>query len=140
MPTLYPYRLFISHAWSYDDDYDRLENLLNNASYFSWRNYSVPRDKPVVDPSTEVGYRTLRKALDDQIRPVQCVLIASGMYATYRQWIQVEMDIARGYKKPIIGVIPWGQQRTPEAVRTVANEMVNWSTSSIVAAIRRHVP
>lgn len=108
--------------------------------HFSYRNYSVPRDKPVVDPSTEVGYRTLRKALGEQIRPVQCILIASGMYAAYRQWIQVEIEIARGYGKPIIGVVPWGQVRTPEAVRAVANEMAGWNTSSIVAAIRRQVP
>jgi len=140
MPMLYPYRLFISHAWRYDDDYNRLVNLPDEAPHFSYRNYSVPRDKPVVDPNTEVGYRTLRKALDEQIRPAQCVLIASGMYAAYLQWIQVEVDIARNYGKPIIGVIPWGQMRTPEAVRAVATEMVAWSTISIVAAIRRQVP
>lgn len=28
MPALTHYHLFISHAWKYDEDYDRLENLL----------------------------------------------------------------------------------------------------------------
>jgi len=38
------YNLFISHSWTYSDAYDRLVDLLDNASYFSYRNYSVPKD------------------------------------------------------------------------------------------------
>ena len=34
MPSLYDYRLFISHAWKYGDDYDRLVRFLDNANYF----------------------------------------------------------------------------------------------------------
>ncbi len=137
MPTLTSYALFISHAWRYNDEYYRLVELLRAAPYFQWRNFSVPQHDPVIDPDTDAGYRQLRKELDDQIRPVNCVLILSGMYATYRKWIQVEMEIAQSYRKPIVGVVPRGQERIPEAVQTIANEMVNWSTSSIVAAIRR---
>mgnify|MGYP003186821096 FL=1 len=44
MPNLYNYRLFISHAWKYGPDYIRLVNLLDNASYFSYHNYSAPRE------------------------------------------------------------------------------------------------
>ena len=44
MPSLYDYRLFISHAWKYGDDYDRLVRFLDNANYFSYRNYSAPRE------------------------------------------------------------------------------------------------
>lgn len=42
------YNLFISHSWTYSDAYDRLVDLLDNASYFSYRNYSVPKDNPIL--------------------------------------------------------------------------------------------
>ena len=131
------YNLFISHAWRYHDDYDRLVRLLNSAPYFSWRNYSVPRHDPAIDPDTPAGDRQLRKELDNQIRPVNCVLIISGMYAAYRYWIQVEIDIAKGYEKPIVGLIPLGHDRISAEVQQVAREMVGWRTDSVVNAIRK---
>lgn len=112
MPALKTYDLFISHAWSYNDDYHRIINLLNNANNFKYRNYSVPEHDPVIDPKTPVGLAKLRDALDKQIKPVNCVLIISGMYVNHKYWIQTEIEIAaQKYNKPIIGVIPWGQRK-----------------------------
>lgn len=138
MPTLKTYDLFISHAWRYDEDYYRLINLLDAASNFKYRNYSVPEHDPVLDPDDPKDRNTLKKALDSQIRPVNCVLIISGMYVVHSYWIQREIDIAVSYEKPIIGLIPRGQERTPKAVQDVAKEMVGWNTDSIVSAIRKH--
>ena len=39
--------LFISHSWSYGDAYERLIALLGAAPYFSFKNFSVPKDDPV---------------------------------------------------------------------------------------------
>ena len=41
------YNLFISHSWDYSDAYSKLCGLLDNASYFSYKNYSVPKDDPL---------------------------------------------------------------------------------------------
>ena len=35
------YNLFISHSWSYSDQYDRLIRLLRERAHFSFRDYSV---------------------------------------------------------------------------------------------------
>lgn len=138
MPSLKTYDLFISHAWFYSKGYNKVVDLLNNAANFSWRNYSVPEHDPVVDPNTEVGRRKLIAELDQQIRPANCFLVMAGMYASYKYWIQKEVEIAQTYDKPIIGLIPWGQERTPVYIQEAAIEMVNWNTSSIVSAIRKH--
>lgn len=137
MPTLKTYDLFISHAWSVNADYLRLVNLLNKANYFYYRNYSVPKHDPVIDPNTVVGKQKLTALLDNQIRPVNCVLIIASMHGAHREWIQTEIDLAQRYNKPIVGVIPWGQERTPVAVQNASKEMVGWNTDSIVAAIRK---
>lgn len=115
--------MFISPAWKYNSDY---------------KNYSVPRHDPVIDPNSDAGRKTLTLALDNQIRPVNCVLIISGMYVSNKYWLQKEISLAKSYKKPIIGLVPWGQDRTPSDVQTVAIEMVGWNSNSIVSAIRKH--
>jgi hypothetical protein len=135
MPALKTYDLFLSHMWRKNEnsEYYRLESLLKNAPNFLWRNYSVPEHDPLGAQSDA----QLRTALDRQIRPVNCFLIISGMYASYRKWIHEELTIAQSYNKPIIGIIPQGQVRTPVEVQNASREMVGWNTDSIVSAIRK---
>ena len=134
MPLLREYRIFISHAWQYHSDYDRLIRLLNEAPNFRYRNYSVPRHDPLHVRSKE----ELKEELRQQIRPVQVVLILSGMYVDYSEWIQFEMDYAHQLEKPIIGIKPWGSERIPRPVQEKVVEIVGWNTRSIVDAIRRY--
>ena len=138
MPELKTYDLFLSHAWRYNDQYYRLEEMLRNALYFKWRNYSVPVHDPLVDPNSYVGQQKLINLLETQVRPVNCVLILGGMYAAHSSWIQKEIDIANSYNKPIIGIYPWGQQLMPQVIQKAAVDLVGWNTNSIVNSIRYH--
>jgi hypothetical protein len=112
--------------------------MLKEALFFKWRNYSVPKHDPLIDPNTYVGKAKLTELLDRQVKPVNCVLILGGIYAAHSEWILKEIKLAQSYKKPIIGVYPWGQQNMPLAVQNAANELVGWNTSTIVSAIRRN--
>ena len=134
MPYLKTYDLFLSHVWrrQHNSEYYRLVNLLNDASLFLWRNYSVPEHDPL---GTKTD-KALREALMRQIRPVNCFLVVSGMYVNHRNWIQEEIDIAKHYGKPIVGIVPSGQQRVPIEVRSAALAMVRWRTTSLVNAVR----
>ena len=140
MPYLKTYDIFISHAWSYGDDYKRLTNLLNSAPLFYYRNYSAPKDKPLHNlNSTDVRTKAeIRDAIERKIRPVNSVLIISGMYYNYHNWMQVELDIAKKLNKPIIALLPYGYQRVPADILNYATDIVGWRTESIVSAIRRH--
>ena len=135
MPKLRRYRIFISHAWSRTEEYDRLVSLLNNAPRFHWENYSVPEH----DPLPTRTKKELAQALYNQIKPSNIFIVLAGMYVPYREWIQAEIDLAKKLKKPIIGIKPWGSQITPRAVQDAADEIIGWNTASIVSAIRQHV-
>lgn len=134
MPDLKTYDLFISHSWDYKDDYYRLCKLLGDYPNFKLRNYSVPNHDRLDGGSNF----KLQNELIAQIKPVNIVLILSGMYVKHREWIKKEIEIARELKKPILGIVPWGQDRIPEDVVMVSKEMVNWNATSIVSAIRQH--
>lgn len=126
------YGIFICHAWDYDD-YERIENMLDEAEGFDYRNYSVPEH----DPLHARGDKELENALYDQIKPASVVIVLAGMYVPHREWIQKEIDIALKMGKPIIAVAPHGSERMPQEVQEVADAIVGWNTASIVDAIRR---
>ena len=130
------HHLFISHSWNYTDAYDRLVDLLRNRSYFSFKNYSVPRDDPIHNAGTDAR---LREAIRRQMAPCGVVLILAGVYATYSKWIDKEIRLAtRGFcrPKPIIAVKPRGNVRTSVTVTQAADRIVGWYTESVVGAIR----
>lgn len=132
------YDIFISHAWDYDERYQGVVRLLNSVPRFYWRDYSVPWDRPIVDPRTEVGVRTLTAKLREQIRQASCFILVAGMFVNHREWVQREINIALGYGKPVIAVRRRGQQRTPLEVSAYARETVAWNSQSLVDAIQRN--
>jgi hypothetical protein len=131
------YNVFISHAWSYGDAYDRLVELLDSAPGFSWLNWSAPSDKPAIPEGMIVPNETVLRAIAQKVNMADCVLVIAGMYANHSAWIQAEMDIARNLSKPLIGVKPWGSERMPQEVYESTVEDVGWNTDSIVSAIKK---
>ena len=130
------YNLFISHSWGYSDTYERLVGLLDDRSYFSYQDYSVPKDDPIHTRGTD---RELREAIRTQMSYAHVIVILAGVYATYSKWINHEIRIAqRGFHnpKPILAIQPWGSKRISKVVQDAADRIVGWNTESIVVAIR----
>ncbi len=132
MPALRRYYGFISHAWTYNEEYYRLVDMLAKANNIDFHNYSVPEHNPL----TPRNLRGLGPALENQMRLAQIVLVIAGMYVAYSEWIDFEIAYAVSTGKPIVGIQPWGATVTPRAVSQNAKIMVGWNTNSIVNAIR----
>ena len=117
------YNLFISHSWGYSHTYENLVNLLDDRSYFSYRNYSVPKDDPV---HTRGRDYELYEAIRRQMSPTHVIVILAGVYATYSKWINNEIKIAqREFQspKPILAIQPWGAEKTSTAVKNAAGDI-----------------
>lgn len=127
------YNLFISHSWTYSDAYENLVGLLNGATSFSYKNYSVPKNDPIHNATYDYQ---LKAAIRNQMQYASCVLILAGVYSTYSKWINIEIQLAKEMGKTIIAIEPWGSQRTSLTVKQAADKIVSWNTSSIVSAIR----
>lgn len=127
------YNLFISHSWTYSDAYEKLVDLLNAAPYFSYKNYSVPKNDPIHNAPYDYQLKT---AIRNQMQHASCVLILAGVYSTYSKWINIEIELANELGKRIIAIEPWGAEKTSTVVKNAADETVKWQTSSIVKAIR----
>ena len=127
------YNLFISHSWSYGDQYDRLIRLLDAKPYFSYKNYSVPKNDPIHNAPYDWQ---LKEAIKRQMSPASCVIILAGVYSTYSKWINIEIELAKSMNKKIIAVGPWGAEKTSTVAKNAADITVGWNTDSIVSAIR----
>ena len=138
VPNLKPRRLFISHSWSHLDGYDRLTELLAAAPNFVYHDYSVPKDDPVHNaPNIDALYQAIKR----QMSYCHVILIMAGKYATYRKWIQREIEIAkRDLNKPVLAIRPWANAQVSLLVTAAADRLVEWNTKSVVAAIRQLAP
>ena len=129
------YKVFISHSWSHIEDLNNLRKLLESRGYFNVEFQEATPDEPI--NSTNAAY--IKATLKSMIINSNVVLGVAGIYASHSDWMAWELQTAKDYKIPIIGVIPWGQQRISTTVSDIAIETVGWNTESIVEAIRRHV-
>lgn len=133
MPQLTIRNIFISHAWRYSKHYWTIVNWFDNTPYFYWRNYSVP-EHDSCDEKTSIG---LTNCILRQMRPAQYIIILGGMYTAHSDWIRFELEEAHRMGKIIIGVRPWGQERMPQIIQELADEVVGWNRDSVINAVRR---
>ncbi|MFC1933366.1 TIR domain-containing protein [Chloroflexota bacterium] len=129
------YNIFISHSWAYSNYYDRITRLLDKRPYFSFNDYSISKDNPVLCGLD----RELNIAIYNRMRPCHVVLILAGVYVTYRKWIKKEIRIAKNEfarAKPIIAIKPWANAKVSTVAYENADVLVNWNTESIIDAIR----
>lgn len=106
-----------------------MENLLEDASYFDFENYSVPK-KDAIDGNVD------HKLKHHQIKPASVVIVLAGIYSSHSEMIKKEVRMAEDLDKPILGVEPYGSERTSKYVRDHADEVVGWSRKSVVDTIR----
>lgn len=134
MPYLKNYRLLVSHSWTYSSQYDTIVSWLNSTSYFQWSNHSISCNNPL-DTTTK---SELKQKLTNKISGCHAIIAVSGMYASYSEWIDYEIDEAIRMGKPIIGIRPWGSERTPSKISQNSTVMVGWNSSSLVTAVRNY--
>ena len=138
MPKLRDYHIFISHSWDYSKDYQTVCNWFQGATNFKLSNFSIPESKRFDTNEASVLKANLRK----QIAACSCVLVMAGMYVNYSGWIGFEIDTAVNLGKPIIGIIPRGQERIPlkvqHAIEEVGGTLVGWNSTSVVQAVREY--
>lgn len=128
------YKIFISHCWNYDDVLQKLKNLLDSRGYFYAEYTHVEKSHPINSEYAPVIKAQITRKLGNS----DIVLAIAGVYASYSDWMQWEMDRAKALGLNIIGVIPRGQERISKQVHSRSKVDVRWNTETIVNAIRQY--
>lgn len=130
--------VFISHAWAHSHHYDTLASWIFDEPWsvgqasLDFRDYSVPKENPIHNAPSS---KALQDAIFNQIARSHVVVIPTGMYASYSEWIQKEIAGAKAYEKPILAVHPWGQERSAGVVLDNSDMDVGWNKGPLINAI-----
>ena len=67
------------------------------------------------------------------------MVLFAEMYDAYREWVDLAIDLANEYHKPLIGVRPRDEQSpVPKRMQINCRVTVKWQRSAIVAAIQEY--
>lgn len=130
--------VFISHSWWYSHHYETLAQWIFENRWrvgqasIRFHDHSIPREAPINNAPTAA---LLKQAIHNRIGRSHVVIIPTGMYANYSNWIGKEIDSAKALGKPILAVNPWGQQRASSVVAGAADRLVGWNSRPLIAAI-----
>ena len=127
------YKLFIAHAWVYNEEYHRLFRYLDEIHDFKYEDsgdtdiWSFGEEKP---PRDEMRKQNI---------PAEVVLVISDVYSrTGDGWIPYILEEAESLGKPIIAIDSWGPQEISPDIVKKAVEVVYWDAEKITDSIRRH--
>ncbi|NTW95555.1 MAG: nuclease [Erysipelotrichaceae bacterium] len=123
-------RLFISHSWSYKEDYEKI--IKNLSDYINIIDYSISSDEPKDADSV----RELKRMITNNLNQCQCFVVLAAMYAYHSKWIEYEVNEAIRLGKPIVAVKPWGQERVPQFIQDNADKIVGWNYETMANAIK----
>ena len=129
-----PIRIFVTHTFSDNADYDRVFEYLESTSNFFYKNCSVPNRIPASG-----GKEALKEELRTQIQDAEIVLLPANMYADAPDWILYQMIAAQAMNVPIVALEIFGGagEVHPEIAKR-ANDTVDWNERLIVDAVRHH--
>ena len=131
------YNIFISHSWTHTDAYEKLTSILRDAPYFNYNDYSVPKEKSLTIYNKLYYEIELKNKIKNKMKYCNVALILAGVYSSYSDSINMEIEIANELGKPIIAIEPWGSERTSLIVKKNAKSIVKWNSSSIIDEIKR---
>lgn len=127
-----PVRVFVAHAFEPNDDYRRVFEYLESSRNFFYKNCSIPELPAGLDKEG------LRQELRKQINLAEVVLIPAASYNHDREWIDFELNCAKGFDKPVIILNLFGvTAKLPVQLEALADDIVEWNERDIVDAIKR---
>jgi len=127
-----PIRLFVSHSWEENEDYNRVFEYLEASGTFYYQNTSQPQAKRPIDKESQ------REDLRRQIAPCEVVVIVPDAYKRAPDLIVFQMNFAKAADRPIVAMENFGStEALPRAIKELADEVCGWNERDLIDALRR---
>jgi hypothetical protein len=131
-PPSNPYRLFVSHSWDENEDYNRVFEYLEASGTFYYKNTGSPDAKRPIDKESQ------REDLRRQIAQCEVVVIVPGAYKWAPELVLFQMNFAKSADKPIVAMENFGStEALPKAIKDLADEVCAWNERDLIDVLRR---
>lgn len=128
-----PYRVFVTHAFQADEDYQRVFEYLESRDNFFYTNSANIDDMP-----SSGGSEAIKNVLREQIRPAEVVIMPVAMFDSNPDLVQFQMDVAQAFDKPILAIKSFGETVTiSRDVADRCDDIIDWNDRSLVDAIKK---
>ena len=129
-----PFRIFVSHAFAEDEDYNRVFEYFESRDRFFYVNCSNPDNVPASG-----GMDALKDELLKQIKTAEIMVLPVGMYRKHTTLISYQMDAAKANQIPILAIKEFGgAMPDPPEVAKAVDQIVEWNDRAITEAILYH--
>jgi hypothetical protein len=127
-----PVRVFVGHVFEPQDDYHRVFEYLESSHNFYYRNCSDPGKQ--LNGNSEAMKEELRR----QISQAEIVIIPAGLYRRNEQWVDFQLNCAKGLDKPVLVLETFGvKEKLPVQLEALSDEIIEWNERSLADAIWR---
>ena len=128
-----PYRVFVTHLFEENEDYQRVFEYLTSRDTF----YYVACSKPENLPESG-GVQALKDELISQIKPAEVVIMPVAMFELNPSLMRFQIDVGQANDKPIIGVKSFGETiAIKKEVIDFCDDIIDWNDRAIIDAIKR---
>ncbi|HEV7612573.1 MAG TPA: hypothetical protein VGO37_11890 [Steroidobacteraceae bacterium] len=127
-----PIRLFVTHAWLENDDFQRIFEYLEASGTFYYLNTSQPQAKKPIDKESQ------REDLRRQIAPSEVIVVLPAVYLLAPELVLFQMNFAKAAEKPIVAMENFGSaEPLPQPIKELADEVSAWNERNLIDALRR---
>jgi hypothetical protein len=129
-----PYRVFVTHIFQNDEDYQRVFEYLESRDKFFYLNSSDLAKMPA-DGSLEA----MKEELRNQIRPAEVVIMPVPIYEKNTDLVRFQMDVAEAFGKPIIALKSFGDTvAIQKKIIDRCADIIEWNARTMIEAIKRY--
>ena len=131
--------LFVTHGWRMHDEWVKFDRLISDHLGDSWRNFSCPWFDPGIAQESDIGKRQIMRLLEGQMRPAKAVILLSDiwLHETFRAWIEVELDLACKYSKPVIALPRVNEIKVQPEIKALVDDVSVWSADDVVETLKQ---
>ena len=128
-----PIRVFVTHNFVEDVDYNRVFEFLESVDRFFYLNCSKPENVPETG-----GVEAIKDELITQIKESEAVIVLATHFIDNQDLVSYQMDVAEANDKPMITIRPFGGvAETPHDLANRVKEHIEWNAREIADALRR---
>ncbi len=134
MPVLKDRHLVISHSKEYQEAYEDVCRWLDMTNYFMWTDDSVNYEYDLEMAEKKRRRQMLRRRIED----CSCVVLLAEMYEACQEWMDLMIDLANEFQKPLIGIRDRKEDPVPRRMQIDCRVIAKYERNAIVAAIQDH--
>ena len=132
MPENDPYRIYITHLFQDNEDYQRVIEYLESRENFFYLNSSNPEGMPA-----DGGSDAIKEAYRDQIAPAEVVIMPVAIFDANPDLVRFQMGVAKATRKPILAIQSFGETvAIQKEVIDSSDDVIEWNDRTLISAIK----